>query len=51
MKLFGLITGSILLGLIVAASLQPNEEQMMLRHFKKLEQAGIARYESYGSGM
>jgi len=51
MKLFGLIAGSILLGLVVAVSLQPNEEQMMLRHFKKLEQAGIARGKSYGGGM
>ena len=51
MKLFGLIAGSILLGIVVAASLQPNEEQMMLRHFKRLEQAGIDRIQSYGGGM
>tara|TARA_R100000306_G_scaffold50623_1_gene47678 strand:- start:521 stop:676 length:156 start_codon:yes stop_codon:yes gene_type:complete len=51
MKLFGLIAGSVVLGLLVAASLTPTEAQTKYRHFKKLEQAGIDRYESYGSGM
>jgi len=51
MKLFGLIVGSVLLGLIVVVSLQPTEAQRKYHHFKKLEQSGVDRYESYRGGM
>tara|TARA_R100000306_G_scaffold54849_1_gene52457 strand:+ start:299 stop:508 length:210 start_codon:yes stop_codon:yes gene_type:complete len=60
MKLFGLIAGSVALGIIVAASFLPQvtedgvvgfrawaEERMKYRHFGRLEQAGLARFESY----
>ena len=60
MKLFGLLAGSVALGLIVAARLMPKvtedgvvgfgawvEERMKYRHFGRLEQAGLARFESY----
>ena len=52
MKLFGLIAGSVILGLIVTASLRPPDpERAMYRHFKKLEKAGRDRYKSYGGGL
>ena len=60
MKLFGLIAGAVALGIIVAASFLPQvtedgvvgfrawaEERMKYRHFGRLEQAGLARFESY----
>jgi len=60
MKIFRLITGSVVFGLIVTASLMPKvtedgvvgfrawtEERMKYRHFGRLEQAGLARFESY----
>jgi hypothetical protein len=51
MKLFGLIVGSVLLGLAVAASIKPDRDRVMRRHFRKLERAGLDRYESYGGGI
>ena len=51
MKLFGLIAGSLVLGLLVAATVKPERERAMHRHFRKLERAGLDRYESYGGGM
>jgi len=41
MKLFGLIAGSVLLGIVIAASIQPNEGQMKHRRFKKLRRTGL----------
>ena len=51
MKLFGVIAGSLVLGLLVAASVKPERERAMHRHFRKFERAGLDRYEAYGGGM
>ena len=51
MKLLGLIAGSLVLGLLVAASVKPDRERAMHRHFRKLERAGMDRHGFYGSGI
>jgi len=41
MKLFGLIAGSVLLGIVIAASIKPDEGEMKDRRFKKLRRTGL----------
>jgi len=41
MKLFGLIAGSLVLGLLIAASLRSDEGWVEDRRFKKLRRTGL----------
>jgi len=41
MKLFGLIAGSLVLGLLIAASLRSDEGRVEDRRFKKLRRTGL----------
>ena len=52
MKLFGLVAGTVVFGILVAVSLKPSDPEFRKhQHFKRLEEAGRDRYESYGGGM
>jgi len=41
MKLFGLIAGSVLLGIVIAASIKPDEGRVEDRRFKRLRRTGL----------
>jgi ribosomal protein L30E len=48
--LVSIIASSVVLVVVVNASLRSDEREK-LKHFRKLEQAGIARLNSYGQGV
>ena len=52
MKLFRLLASSVLLGVIVVASLKPRKNKSKAtRDFEKWQQSGIDRHEWYGCDM